>query len=63
MDEGYAMNFQAIYPNVYNSFFHAMRITYGDNQGLHAINSVIIGKEFYYIEPQTREMVLGGRLN
>jgi len=58
MQDGYMMSFQAIYPNVYNSLFRRMRIN-----ELHAINSVIIGKKLYYIEPQTREVALGGFLN
>lgn len=63
MEDGYIMYFQAIYPDIYNSLFHDMKITYGDNGGLHAINAVIIEKDFYYIEPQTREVALGGYLN
>lgn len=63
MKDGYIMYFQAIYPNVYNPLFHHMQIPYGANNGLHAINAVIIEKEFYYIEPQTREVALGGHLN
>ena len=63
MQDGYIMYFQAIYPDVYNSLFHNMKISYGDNGGLHAINAVIIEKNFYYIEPQTREVALGGYLN
>jgi hypothetical protein len=63
MEDGYMMYFQAIYPNIYNPLFHDMQISYGLNNGLHAINAVIIGREFYYIEPQTREVALGGHLN
>lgn len=58
LEDGYLMSFEAINPTEYNRLFQRMRI-----DELHAIDSVIIGKEFYYIEPQTMEIALGGYLN
>lgn len=57
MKDGYLVNYEAIMPDEYNEFFKK-RV-----DGLHTINSVIIGNEFYYIEPQTREIVLRGYLD
>jgi len=53
--DGYVMSFEVIRPVEYNALFKQKRIP---ADKIHAINSVIIGNEVYYIEPQTREVVL-----
>ena len=58
LKDGYLVNYEAIMPDEYNKYFKNMEI-----DGLHAINSVIIGNDFYYIEPQTREIVWRGSLD
>ena len=52
--DGYIMSFEVIYPVEYNALFKQKRIPSG---AIHAINSVILGNEVYYIEPQTHEIV------
>ncbi|KKN11735.1 hypothetical protein LCGC14_1023630 [marine sediment metagenome] len=58
MKDGYLINFEAILPDEYNGLFEKMEI-----DELHAINLVIIDNAVYYIEPQTREIVLRGYLD
>jgi len=60
INDGYLMSFEAIRADEYNKLFKANKLTPGE---LHAINSVIIGNDVYYIEPQTREVVLVGHLD
>ena len=50
---GYIMSFEVIRSKEYNALFKQKRIPSGV---IHAINSVILGNEIYYIEPQTREV-------
>ena len=52
--DGYVMSFEVIRPVEYNALFKQKRIPADD---IHAINSVILGNEVYYIEPQTHEIV------
>lgn len=52
--DGYMMSFEVIRAVEYNTLFKQKQIPNGD---IHAINSVILGNEVYYIEPQTREIV------
>jgi len=52
--DGYIMSFEVIRSVEYNTLFKQKRIPSGD---IHAINSVILGNEVYYIEPQNREIV------
>ena len=58
LGDGYLINFEAILPDEYNGLFEKMEISQ-----LHAINLVIIDNAVYYIEPQTREIVLRGYLD
>jgi len=51
--DGYIMSFEVIRHSEYNSLFK-QKIPYSS---IHAINSVIIGNEIYYIEPQNHEIV------
>jgi len=53
--DGYIMSFEVIRSVEYNALFKQKRIPSG---AIHAINSVILGNEVYYIEPQTGEIVL-----
>lgn len=52
--DGYLISFEVIRPMEYNALFKQKRIP---NNDIHAINSVIIGNELYYVEPQTHEIV------
>jgi len=52
--DGYIMSFEVIRSVEYNTLFKQKRIPSGD---IHAINSVILGNEVYYIEPQNCEIV------
>lgn len=52
--DGYIMSFEVIRSAEYNALFKQKRIP---NGAIHAINSVILGNEVYYIEPQTHEIV------
>jgi len=52
--DGYIMSFEVIRYGEYNALFKQKQIP---NGAIHAINSVILGNEVYYIEPQTREIV------
>ncbi len=52
--DGYIMSFEVIHSGEYNALFKQKRIL---NGAIHAINSVILGNEVYYIEPQTHEIV------
>jgi len=52
--DGYMMSFEVIRHVEYNALFKQKRIP---NGAIHAINSVILGNEVYYIEPQTHEIV------
>ena len=52
---GYIISFEVIHSSEYNALFKQKRILSG---AIHAINSVILGNEVYYIEPQTHEIVL-----
>ena len=58
LKDGYLINFETILPDEYNKLFEKMEI-----KELHAINLVIIDNAVYYIEPQTREIVLRGYLD
>lgn len=51
--DGYIMSFEVIRSVEYNALFKQKRIPSG---AIHAINSVILGNEVYYIEPQTHEI-------
>ncbi len=53
--DGYIISFEVIHSPEYNALFKQKRIP---NGAIHAINSVILGNEVYYIEPQTHELVL-----
>ena len=52
--DGYMMSFEVIYSGEYSDLFKQGQIPDGT---IHAINSVIIGNEVYYIEPKTHEIV------
>ena len=52
LEDGYIMSFEVIHHSEHNSLFK-QKIPYGSS---HAINSVIIGNEIYYIEPQNHEI-------
>ncbi len=52
--DGYIMSFEVIHSGEYNDLFKQKQIPNGD---IHAINSVILENEVYYIEPQTYEIV------
>ena len=52
--DGYIVSFEVIHAAEYNALFKQKRIP---NGAMHAINSVILGNEVYYIEPQTQEIV------
>ena len=52
--DGYIMSFEVIHPVEYNALFKQKQIPSG---AIHAVNSVILGNEVYYIEPQTHEIV------
>ena len=54
MSDGYIMSFEVIHPDEYNKLFETGKLP---PNSLHAINSVVIGNNVYYIEPQTRETV------
>ena len=51
--DGYIISFEVIRSVEYNGLFKQKRIP---NGAIHAINSVILGNEVYYIEPQTGEI-------
>ena len=53
--DGYIISFEVIRSAEYNALFKQKRVP---NGAIHAINSVILGNEVYYIEPQTHEIVL-----
>lgn len=53
--DGYIISFEVIRSAEYNALFKQKRVPSG---AIHAINSVILGNEVYYIEPQTHEIVL-----
>lgn len=52
--DGYIISFEVIHSAEYNALFKQKRIPSG---AIHAINSVILGNDIYYIEPQTHEIV------
>lgn len=52
--DGYIVSFEVIHPSEYGELFKQGQIPDGT---IHAINSVIIGNELYYIEPTTNEIV------
>jgi len=54
LSDGYIMSFGVIRSTEYNALFKQKRIP---ADKIHAINSVILGNEVYYIEPQTHEIV------
>ncbi len=58
LKDGYLISIEAIFPDEYNKLFTRMEI----NEP-HLMNSVIIGNEYWYIEPQTREIILSGYLD
>ena len=53
--DGYLMSFEVIRPVEYNALFKQHQLP---KDAIHAINSVIIGNEIYYAEPQNHEIVL-----
>jgi len=53
--DGYIISFEVIRSAEYNALFKQKRVP---NGAIHAINSVLLGNEVYYIEPQTHEIVL-----
>jgi hypothetical protein len=55
LQDGYMMSFEIIHSREYNELFKKGQVPDGT---IHAINSVIIGNEVYYIEPTTQEIVL-----
>jgi len=50
---GYIVSFEVIDSTEYNTHFEQKKIPCGV---IHAINSVVIGNEIYYIEPQNHEI-------
>jgi len=54
LGDGYMMSFEVIHSSEYSDLFQQGQIPDGT---IHAINSVIIGNEVYYIEPETHETV------
>jgi len=54
LKDGYIISFEIIHPSEYGDLFKQGQIPEGT---IHAINSVIVGNEAYYIEPKTREIV------
>ena len=54
LSDGYIMSFEVIHSAEYNALFKQKQIPSG---AIHAINSVILENEVYYIEPQTCEIV------
>ena len=58
--DGYIISFEVIRSVEYNALFKQKRIPSG---AIHAINSVILGNEVYYIEPQTHEIVFVATLD
>lgn len=58
LKDGYLISIEAIFPDEYNKIFKRMEI-----DTPHLMNSVIIGNEYWYIEPQTREIILSGYLD
>lgn len=54
LQDGYIMSFEVIHSSEYSGLFQQGQIPDGT---IHAINSVIIGNEVYYIEPKTHEIV------
>lgn len=58
--DGYVMSFEVINSGEYRNLFKQGQIPDGT---IHAINSVIIGNEVYYIEPKTREIVFAAYLD
>jgi len=58
--DGYIISFEIIQPSEYNALFKLSQLPSGT---FHAINSVVIGNDVYYIEPQTDEVVLAARLD
>jgi len=51
--DGYTISFEVIHSAEYNALFKQKRMP---SDTIHAINSVILGNEIYYIEPQTHEV-------
>jgi len=60
LQEGYIISFEVIRHVEYNSLFKEKKLPIG---AIHAINSVIIGNDVYYIEPQTQEIVFVANLD
>jgi hypothetical protein len=58
--DGYIISFEVIRSEEYNSLFEQKRLPRG---ATHAVNSVIVGNEVYYIEPQTSEIVFAAYLD
>ncbi len=52
--DGYMMSFEVVHRVEYNDLFKHEQIL---DSAIHAANSVIIGNEVYYVEPQTHEIV------
>jgi len=57
---GYIVSFEVIGSAEYNTHFEQKKIPGGV---IHAINSVVIGNEIYYIEPQNHEVVFAAYLD
>lgn len=53
LQDGYMISFEVIYSDEYGDLFKQGQIPDG---AIHAINSVIIGNEIYYIEPANHEI-------
>jgi hypothetical protein len=58
--DGYIVSLQIINNSEYNALFTNQLPT---SQALHAINSVVIGNDIYFVEPQTNEVVLAAHLD
>lgn len=58
--DGYIISFEVIRSEEYNDLFKQKRLPRG---AIHAVNSVIVGNEVYYIEPQTDEIVFAAYLD
>jgi len=53
LNDGYIMSFEVIHDEEYNTLFQKKKLPDGS---IHAINSVIIDNEVYYVEPQNFEI-------
>ena len=58
--DGYIISFEVIRSEEYNDLFKQKHLPRG---AIHAVNSVIVGNEVYYVEPQTHEIVFAAYLD